>query len=93
MNVRTLIRINDTITAQDAARLTGFLVRLKGTLNHPSTKIAGDGTVEIVWFTNHGTIVEAAAMWFPMLLAAWLHIDRTIESIDITEIRFREERP
>lgn len=85
-----MVTINDSITPQDAARLQAFMGKLD--LSKPSVDRQND-RVYLRWVTTRGTVVEAAAMWFPMLLACWIHIDRTLESSDIAHARFFEETP
>lgn len=93
MRVRTIITIHDSITQRDAARLASFMLKLAPVIVEPTVeKDELNDYVRVRWFTTQGTVVEAAAMWFPMLLGCWVHINRTLESADIAEIRVREER-
>jgi len=89
MKVRTTIKINDTITNRDAARLAGFMVKLKPQFID-ATVTPNDDMVTVRWYTTMGTVVEAAQVWYPMLLACWLHIDRDIATQDITEALIEE---
>lgn len=90
MKVRTTLTVQDVLTGQTGARLQAFMLNLAPTLIEPSIKVESGEPVMVGWTTTKGTIAEAAAMWFPMLLACWVHVDRRLESTDITQAHFEE---
>jgi hypothetical protein len=90
MKVSTTITIKDTISQRDAARMQTFMLKLAPVLVKPKV-IALKNNVAVQWHTTDGTIVEASAMWFPMLLGCWLHINRTLQPADIDRVLVEEQ--
>jgi hypothetical protein len=78
------------VSGADRARMTNFLQKMAPLLTEPTVAVVNRSIIRVGWTVPHGGMPQATGFWWPMMLSAWMAVDRTINPDDVIEIRFKE---